>query len=98
MSTLQANAVFTFKAFEIQQDSSIILTLTCAQPGENLPGIYYVTLTTADVATIQAAGTTAQQKTKLGDIVRAYLIAQYRTPVSAIAAALSTLIGNTLTV
>jgi hypothetical protein len=96
--TLQANAVFTFKAFEIQQDGSIVLSLTCEKPGDSMPGLYPVTLTPADVATIQAAGNATQQKAKLKEIVTAYLIAQYRTPVSAIATALSTLIGNTLTV
>lgn len=96
--SLQANAVFTFKDFKIQQDGSVLLYLTCPQPGDDMPGLYQVTLTPADVTTIQAAGTTTQQKQKLADIVKAYLIAQYRTPVSAIATALSTLIGSTLTV
>lgn len=94
---LQANAVFTFVGFDLNSDGSVALHLTCAQPGPNLPGAYTVTLTPVDITTIQGAGTQAQQIASLGNIVKAYLIAQYR-PSVVIANALSGLIGQTLTV
>ena len=96
-SLLRTGAVFTFVGFDLNTDGSVTLRLTCATPGDNLPGSYSVPLTVANIATIQAAGAQAAQLAALNTIVTAYLVAQYR-PSVVIAAALAALIGRTVTV
>ena len=99
MAGLQANAVFTYGKSTANIDGTVTVRLTCAQPGEGsgLPGDFQVTLTAADVSTIQAAVGNPAKKTALDTIVTTYLKAAYR-PSTAIQASLDLLVGLTLTV
>jgi hypothetical protein len=99
--TLQANAVMTFTGFDIVPADptatpavpvTVNLTFVCGSPGPNMPAVYVVSFTDAELATIT---TLAQFRTQ----VIAKLSAQFHPPLSAaIVTQLTGLIGQTVTV
>ena len=99
MPGLQANAVFTYGKSTANTDGTVTVRLTCALPGEDsgLPGDFMVTLTAANVTTIQGAGGPAAKKATLDGIVVAALKAAYR-PSTAIQASLDLIQGLTVVV
>lgn len=94
---LKNNAVFTYGQGTANGDGTVILKLTCPNPGPGMLGDYTVTLSSSDVSTIMAAVGGAAKKSALDGIVSAYLISQYR-PSTVIQSALDNLIGQTVTV
>ena len=99
MPGLQANAVFTYGKSRANTDGTVTVRLICALPGEGsgLPGDFQVTLTAADVTTIQAAGGAAAKKVALDGIVVAALKAAYR-PSTVIQSSLDLIQGLTVVV
>jgi hypothetical protein len=102
-TTLQDNAVMTFVSFDIIPAQAatpvsfgvpvtVNMTFTCGSPGPNMPAVYVVSFTDAELATIT---TLAQFRTQ----VIAKLSAQFHPPLSAaIVTQLTGLIGQTVTV
>lgn len=95
---LQANAAFVYTGSLVNADSTVTVCVRCALPGPDMPAMYSVTLTTAQVSSILAAGNNAQQLAALNVIVIAALIAANRPPISSIAASLALLPGQAFTV
>ena len=97
MSILKTGAVLKFVSYDVQPASgatpvTVNLAFECADPGPNLPGIFSITCTDAELVA-------ANTNTLLTTLVKAKIVALFQpTVVAGTVTRLTALIGQTVTV
>ena len=97
MSILKPGAILTFKSYDVVPASgadpvTVSLTFECGDPGPNLPGLFSISCTDAELAAANTAPL-------LAALVKDKIIALFQPGVSAaITLRLTALIGQTVTV